>query len=109
MRQHNARRMAIRWLGAAAVAALAACTQGGRDEYSRDGDTGAAAPAASPDQSTAKMIGPDSALGTGGRTGEPGVAGDTMGSRGAPAGSSDSATRARVDSAARRGQSPPPG
>jgi hypothetical protein len=52
-------------------------------DYSIDGDTGAAAPAATPDQSTADMVGTDSTLGRGGRTGEPAMAGDTLGARAA--------------------------
>jgi len=96
------------WLGAAAaVAALAACTEGGRSEYADDGDTGAAAPATSPDQSTARMIGPDSGPSPENRTGRPGMAGDTLGARGTPAGASDSATRAAVDSATRTPTRPP--
>ena len=75
---------------AAAVAATAACgAEGGREDYAKDGDTGAAAPAVEGggyDQSTADMIGPDSSRGTQGRTGTPGAAGDTMGQRGTPAG-----------------------
>jgi hypothetical protein len=72
-----------RWIGAVAAASMmaVACTEGGRSEYSVDGDTGAAAPATVPDQSTADMVGTDSTLGTGGRTGEPAMAGDTAGAR----------------------------
>ena len=92
------------------LAALAAClaagacgTEGGRTDYSADGDTGAASPGTAPDMSTAKMgEGPDSTLGVGGRTGAPGVAGDTLSSRGRPAGATDSLQRATADSARRR-------
>ena len=94
---------------AAAVAATAACgAEGGRDDYAKDGDTGAAAPAVEGggyDQSTAKMIGPDSSLGTQGRSGTPGVAGDTTGERGMPAGRTDSAARSTAQP---RGTRPPP-
>ena len=84
---------------AAALVLTAACgAAGGRDEYAEDGDTGAAAPATEGgyDASTAKMIGPDSGPGMNARTGQPGVAGDTMGSRGMPAGRTDSATRSGI-------------
>lgn len=90
------------WMVVAAVAAVAvACdAPGGRTDYV-EGDTGAAAPAAAPDSSTARMIGPDSGAGMGGRTGRPGMAGDTLGARGMPAGSTDSVTRAALDSGGR--------
>lgn len=108
----DGRRCVRRWTGLAAMAvslAAAACTEGGRTEYGADGDTGQAAPAASPDNSTAQMQNRDSALGAGGRTGRPGVAGDTLGSRDQAAGRSDSATRAAADSAGRNaGRLPPP-
>ena len=93
---------------AAAVVVGAACgAQGGRDDYAKDGDTGAAAPATEGgyDQSTAEMIGPDSGPGTQARTGTPGAAGDTMGQRGMPAGRTDSANSA---SARPRGTPNPP-
>jgi hypothetical protein len=62
----------------AAAAALAACTQGGRDDYAKDGDTGAAAPAAvlTPNHPTTA----DSTAGVSRRTGERGSAGDTTAS-----------------------------
>lgn len=70
---------------AAVVVTAAACgAAGGREDYANDGDTGAAAPAVEGggyDQSTAEKIGSDSSPGTQGRTGEPGVAGDSTGGR----------------------------
>ena len=96
-------------LAAALALSVAACgAAGGREEYAEDGDTGAAAPATEGgyDASTAEMIGRDSSLGTQGRTGTPGVAGDTMGERGMPAGRTDSATRATLRQ--RTGTTPPP-
>ena len=95
------------WLGVLAMtAALAtACTGGGRTDYEKDADTGAAAPAASPDMSTAKMAGPDS--GKSERTGDAGVAGDTLTGRRPAAGVPDSTVRAGVDTGrARRGRPP---
>jgi hypothetical protein len=58
-----------------AAAALAACTAGGRDDYVKDGDTGAAAPATV--QTVNQPTAPDSTAGVSRRTGTPGNAGDT--------------------------------
>ncbi|HEU4629080.1 MAG TPA: hypothetical protein VFS08_05020 [Gemmatimonadaceae bacterium] len=98
-----------RWRGAMALALAAAlagaCSApGGRTDYV-EGDSGAQSPGIAPDSSTARMLGPDSS--SGGRTGRPGMAGDTTGARGMPAGSTDSATRAALDSAGRRGATRP--
>ena len=74
---------------ALALATAAACggTEGGRTEYSRDADSGAAAPA------TKQTLSPNPAMGSSteavapGRLGRPAVAGDTLGARGQPVGS----------------------
>ena len=65
---------------------VAACTDGGRSEYARDGDTGAAAPAtqlrpAEPlRDGTQPLVAPDSNRGAaGGRTGEPAMSGEPTG------------------------------
>jgi hypothetical protein len=71
----------------AAVVALGACTQGGRDDYVRDGDTGAAAPATRPTLDAPS--GPDSTAGVSARTGQRGVAGDTTGSTGQATGATN--------------------
>ena len=66
------------------VAALGACdSKGGRSDYVQDGDTGAAAPATVPTVDNPAT--PDSTAGVSQRTGERGVAGDTLGSKGNPA------------------------
>lgn len=97
------------WVSVLALTGLvAACAEGGRTDYGEDGDTGAAAPAAAPDMSTAEMIGPDSTLGVGGRTGRPGIAGDTVGARGiGPDSVARGAAAAAADSAAARAGRPP--
>ena len=59
----------------AAALTLAACTQGGRDDYVKDGDSGAAAPATV--QTVNSPTNPDSTAGVSRRTGERNVAGDT--------------------------------
>ena len=89
------------WMAVAAAAAIvAACdAPGGRTDYVEP-DSGA--PASAPDASTAEMIGPDSGSGTGGRTGGRAMAGDTTAARGMPAGATDSATKAALDSAESR-------
>ena len=96
-----AARRARRWMGAAVLGAglvAAACSaEAGRDEYTADGDSGAAAPATVPDANTARAIGVDSTSGVGGRTGRPGMAGDSLGAR----------TRANPDSANRVPPPPP--
>ena len=58
-----------------AAAALAACTAGGREDYVKDGDTGAAAPATV--QTVNQPTAPDSTAGVSRRTGTPGSIGDT--------------------------------
>jgi hypothetical protein len=64
---------------AAAALALAACsTEGGRDDYAKDGDSGAASPATV--QTVNQPTSPDSTAGVSRRTGERGIAGDTMAS-----------------------------
>ena len=78
-----------RLIGAALLFGAAACggTEGGRTDYSRDADSGAAAPA------TKQTLSPNPAMGDStegvspGRLGQPAVAGDTRGARGRPAGS----------------------
>jgi hypothetical protein len=78
-----------RLLGAALLLGAAACggTEGGRTDYSRDGDSGAAAPA------TKQTLSPNPAMGSSteaqapGRLGRPAVAGDTLGARGKSTGS----------------------
>jgi hypothetical protein len=71
-----------------AVAALGACggSKGGRSDYVHDADTGAAAPATQP--TLDHPAAPDSTAGVSQRTGQPGVAGDTLGSKSSPAGTS---------------------
>lgn len=61
-----------------AAVALAACTQGGRDDYVKDGDSGSASPAMvlTPNHPTTA----DSTAGVSRRTGERGIAGDTTAS-----------------------------
>jgi len=59
----------------AAATALAACTKGGREDYAKDGDTGAASPAAA--QTVNSPASPDSTAGVSRRTGVPSSAGDT--------------------------------
>jgi hypothetical protein len=89
-----------RWLVTAAllaVGAVAACnTKGGRDEYSNAVDSGAVPPAMRIDTSMSKTY-PDSTTGGPNRTGTRGVSGDTLSTRGRPAGTGvrqpDSATK----------------
>ncbi|HKG91876.1 MAG TPA: hypothetical protein VKA84_08300 [Gemmatimonadaceae bacterium] len=78
---------------AALLAALAACgTKGGRDDYAKDGDSGAAAPATVPTPDASRP--PDSTAGVSTQTGRPqGVAGDTLGGRHAPAKDSSAGVR----------------
>ena len=74
------------WALACVVVATAACNaKGGRSEYSDAADSGAAAPATRLDTSMTRNY-PDSTTGGPDRTGRPSVAGDTLGSRGRPAG-----------------------
>lgn len=66
------------------AAALGACgVEGGRTEYSDHPDSGAVAPAARLDTSTAPNL-PDSTSGESRRTGRPGAAGDTLSGRRPP-------------------------
>jgi hypothetical protein len=80
---------------AIALVLLAACGGGGgRPEYANEGDTGAAAPATQQTLSPNPAMG-DSSTGLQGRTGQPGMAGDS----GQPA-------ITRLDTS--KGQNPPP-
>ena len=82
----HSRRMG--WLLAACGAVLiaTACNaKGGRDDYSNAADSGAAAPATRLDTSMTRDR-PDSTTGGPDRTGKRGVAGDTLSTRGQPAG-----------------------
>jgi hypothetical protein len=75
-----------RWALAAAVVAVAACdAKGGRTDYSKSPDSGAVPPAMRIDTSLTRTM-PDSTAGGPGRTGKPGVAGDTLSTRGRPVG-----------------------
>ena len=67
-----------------AVCALAACTKGGRSDYVRDGDTGAAAPATMTDANH-PTTSQDSAAAVTSSTNGPAVAGDKQGQRGTAA------------------------
>jgi len=70
----------------AALLAVAACgTEGGRSDYSKSPDSGAVAPAARLDTSGINTV-PDTSSGSAPRTGRPGMAGDTLSTRGRPAG-----------------------
>src|SRR5688572_14256577 len=71
---------------AAVVGGVAACnSNGGRTDYSESPDSGAVAPAMRQDTSMSRTQ-PDSTSGGAQRTGRPGVAGDTLGTRGRPVG-----------------------
>lgn len=87
-RRPGAGRAVVRGLAGALLVALtaAACSDAGRTEYEVDGDTGAAAPATTLDQNTAKMQGADSTPGVGGRTGVPAMAGDSSSRQPTPPG-----------------------
>ncbi|HEX6053137.1 MAG TPA: hypothetical protein VFZ21_27910 [Gemmatimonadaceae bacterium] len=76
-----------RMVGAGAVMTLlGACNaEGGREDYSESPDSGAVAPAMRLDTSASRHM-PDSTAGGAQRTGRPGSAGDTLGSRGQPVG-----------------------
>lgn len=78
---------------------LSACnTKGGRTDYSESPDSGAVAPAMRQDTSLTRTY-PDSTTGGPDRTGKRGVAGDTLSTRGQPAGTrmrrADTANKAR--------------
>jgi hypothetical protein len=97
----DARGRRVMWAGAAvaAIVVFGACNaKGGRTEYSNSPDSGAAAPATQLDSSMRGGM-PDSTTGGPDRTGKPGVAGDTLSTRGQPAGtgarSSDTANKAK--------------
>lgn len=71
----NARQLTRAATLAAFSAAFAACnTEGGRENYARDGDSGAAAPATVVTPSDPNV--PDSTAGVSERTGQPGASGD---------------------------------
>ena len=77
-----------RWRAGAAlivVAVVVACNTKGEREYSDAVDSGAVAPAMRIDTSMSKTY-PDSTTGGPDRTGKRGVAGDTLSTRGRPAG-----------------------
>ncbi|MFL5575925.1 MAG: hypothetical protein ACJ79S_08165 [Gemmatimonadaceae bacterium] len=103
-------RLAALALGATLSLWLAGCggTQSGRSDYVRDADTGAAAPATTltPD----RPEGPDSTAGVSERTGKRGVAGDTLGSKGAATGATNPAATGQrppeTSSAAGKGRRP---
>ena len=83
----------------AVVAGLSACNaKGGRTDYSKSPDSGAVAPAMKLDTTLSRTY-PDSTRGGPDRTGKRGVAGDTLSTRGSPAGTrmrpSDTANKAR--------------
>jgi hypothetical protein len=70
----------------AVAAGLAACNaKGGRTDYSKSPDSGAVAPAIRQDTSLTRTY-PESTAGGPDRTGKRGVAGDTLSTRGQPAG-----------------------
>jgi hypothetical protein len=71
---------------AAVVGGVAACnSEGGRTDYSESPDSGAVPPAMRQDTSMSRTH-PDSTAGGPQRTGRPGVAGDTLSTRGRPVG-----------------------
>ena len=80
------RRMGWPLAACGAVLIATACNaKGGRDDYSNAADSGAAAPATRLDTSMTRDR-PDSTTGGPDRTGKRGVAGDTLSTRGQPAG-----------------------
>ena len=77
----------------AAAGALAACdTQGGREDYVKDADSGAASPATV--QTVTNPSAPDSTAGVSQRAGVPAPAGDTNAARGTGTIQSNPNTRA---------------
>lgn len=83
----------------AAAAGLSACnTKGGRTDYSKSPDSGAVAPAMKQDTTLSRTY-PDSTTGGPDRTGKRGVSGDTLSTRGQPAGTgmrrADTSNKAR--------------
>jgi len=89
-----------RWaVAVAAVMLVGACrSKNERTEYSNSPDSGAVAPAMRQDTSLSRTY-PDSTTGGPNRTGKRGVAGDTLSTRGSPAGTrmrpSDTVNKAR--------------
>ena len=82
----HSRRMGWSLAACGAVLIATACNaKGGRDDYSNAVDSGAAAPATRLDTSMTRDR-PDSTTGGPDRTGKRGVAGDTLSTRGQPAG-----------------------
>lgn len=79
-------------LATVAAALVTACggAGGGRNDYVRDGDTGAASPATTPTLNHGDA--PDSTAGVSQRTGTPGAAGDTLGAKGQAAGATNPTT-----------------
>ena len=83
----------------AVAVGLSACNaKGGRTDYSQSPDSGAVAPAIRQDTSLTRTY-PESTTGGPDRTGKRGVAGDTLSTRGQPAGTrmrrADTANKAR--------------
>ena len=82
----HSRRMGRALAACGTVLIATACNaKGGRDDYSNASDSGAAAPATRLDTSLTRDR-PDSTTGGPDRTGKRGVAGDTLSTRGQPAG-----------------------
>jgi len=69
----------------AVAVGLSACNAKGRTDYSKSPDSGAVAPAIRQDTSLTRTY-PESTTGGPDRTGKRGVAGDTLSTRGQPAG-----------------------
>jgi hypothetical protein len=82
----------------AVAVGLSACNAKGRTDYSKSPDSGAVAPAIRQDTSLTRTY-PESTAGGPDRTGKRGVAGDTLSTRGQPAGTrmrrADTANKAR--------------
>ena len=80
----RARAAALAAIALGATLAAGACAKGDRNDYNKaDADTGAAAPATRPTLDAPGA--PDSTAGVSQRTGAPGAAGDTLGSKGGAA------------------------
>ena len=78
-------RWSIAVAAAVAMGGLAACGGKSKTEYSQSPDSGAVPPAMKIDTSLSRTY-PDSTTGGPNRTGKRGVAGDTLSTRGRPAG-----------------------
>jgi hypothetical protein len=82
----------------AVAVGVSACNAKGRTDYSKSPDSGAVAPAIRQDTSLTRTY-PESTTGGPDRTGKPGVAGETLSTRGQPAGTrmrrADTANKAR--------------